>query len=432
MKRKDKVITILGISVLMCSLFLVTIPVTAIAAEEDDYVLGVYGNANEDDMIDMRDLTYVKLIFFGKKPETELADAKYDGKINPLDFIQIKLIIVGKEKELTIVDSLEKAMTVDKPVKRIFFLGGNPLVLHALKVTDKIVGESTGEFFETFEVLIPELSKLPKFGTLFDPDIEGILSTDPDIVLTLGCCPKPELLEDKIPESITVVRLDFWNLEGIPENVKKLGYIFDEEDAAEEFRSYFVGRVEMISERIEELSDDEKPRVYPEFYRDYRIISTTSGNNELYITAGGRNIAANLPPGTTGTGPEVDPEWIIEQNPDIIVRKQPIAYTGGGGYGVDDPSEMNALGDSISGRPVLATVNAVKNGRVYVISDAIHHGPMMIVGLAYLAKWFHPELFEDLDPVVMHQEYLDRLGIDYDVKKHGVFVYNSEQHPDGK
>jgi iron complex transport system substrate-binding protein len=86
---------------------------------EDDFVLGIYGNANEDDTIDMRDLTYVKLIFFGKRPETELADAKYDAEINPLDFVQIKRIILGKENELTLVDSADRIVTVKKPLERI-------------------------------------------------------------------------------------------------------------------------------------------------------------------------------------------------------------------------------------------------------------------------------------------------------------------------
>jgi iron complex transport system substrate-binding protein len=102
--------------------------------------LEIYGNANEDDTIDMRDLTYVKLIFFGKKPETELADAKYDGKINPLDFIQIKLIIVGKEKELTLVDSADKIKTVEKPITRIVTYNTNALeTMRSIKVEkDKI------------------------------------------------------------------------------------------------------------------------------------------------------------------------------------------------------------------------------------------------------------------------------------------------------
>jgi hypothetical protein len=105
MKTKNKMLAVVEIAIVLCSVFLVAMPAiaadqnqtmqkvsasasTITTASEDDYVLGVYGNANEDDTIDMRDLTYVKLIFFGKKPETELADAKYDGKINPLDFIQ--------------------------------------------------------------------------------------------------------------------------------------------------------------------------------------------------------------------------------------------------------------------------------------------------------------------------------------------------------
>jgi iron complex transport system substrate-binding protein len=79
MKTKKKIIALLEIAIVLGLLFLVALPATTIAAGEDDFVLGVYGNANEDDTIDMRDLTYVKLIFFGKKPETELADAKYDG-----------------------------------------------------------------------------------------------------------------------------------------------------------------------------------------------------------------------------------------------------------------------------------------------------------------------------------------------------------------
>jgi iron complex transport system substrate-binding protein len=41
-----------------------------------------------------------------------------------------------------------------------------------------------------------------------------------------------------------------------------------------------------------------------------------------------------------------------------------------------------------------------------------------------MAKWFYPEEFEDLDPQAIHQEYVDKFcGIDFDVTKHGVFVY---------
>ena len=85
MKAKNKLIASLEIAVVLCSLFLVAIPVIAAdqnqemqkvsatevtAASEDDYVLGIYGNGNEDDTIDMGDVVYTKLAIFGKKPKT--------------------------------------------------------------------------------------------------------------------------------------------------------------------------------------------------------------------------------------------------------------------------------------------------------------------------------------------------------------------------
>jgi uncharacterized membrane protein YeiB len=89
MKTKTKTIALVEIAIVLCSVFLVALP--AIAAEqttqkvsateittasEDDFVLDIYGNGNEDDTIDMGDVVYTKLAIFGKKPKTELCDAK--------------------------------------------------------------------------------------------------------------------------------------------------------------------------------------------------------------------------------------------------------------------------------------------------------------------------------------------------------------------
>jgi iron complex transport system substrate-binding protein len=129
---KPKNVVLIGMAV--CAILVLLM--SPALANGDDYVLDIYGNANEDDTIDMRDLTYVKLIFFGKKTGTELADAKYDGNINPLDFIQIKLIIVGKEKELTIVDTADRIVTVKKPIKRIVVLNSD--TAEAVRILDAV------------------------------------------------------------------------------------------------------------------------------------------------------------------------------------------------------------------------------------------------------------------------------------------------------
>ncbi len=429
---KTKIATLLGIAIVLCSLFLVaTLPATAIeqsqttqkvsapggvtTASEDDYVLDIYGNANEDDTVDMRDLTYVKLIFFGKKPETELADAKYDGEINPLDFVQIKLIIVGKEKELTLIDSTGRIVTVKKPVKRIISLSVDVAeLLRSIGVNDKIVAVDTR--VKEQQLFFPELSKLPSIGKAYDPDLEAILELRPDIIICQMRSPKPDKLEDKL--TFAVARFEADEPELMNEELRKLGYIFDKKKEAEVLIDFYESVLSKIKERISKLEESEKPRVYLEFPSKYKSVCTDVSWHETCIMAGGINIAADL---CEGYGfPKVDPEWVMKQNPDVII-KSVYRTSVPCGYGVNDPSEMKAAQGEIMNRPELAKVTAVKNGAVYVMASwEIVDAPGYFVGVAYQAKWLHPELFEDLDPKAIHKEYLERFqGVPY----RGVYAY---------
>jgi len=151
----------------------------------------------------------------------------------------------------------------------------------------------------------------------------------------------------------------------------------------------------------------------------YKTGGLKSGYHWKIVAAGGKNIFGDLEP----MYPVVDTEEIIERDPEIIV------WSGGskvGGYllEVEDTSELETLRDKIMSRPELHGVTAVKNGTVYVITSHILGGARNFVSIGYMAKWFHPDLFEDLDPKAIHQEYLTRFqGLDYDLDEHGVFVY---------
>ena len=424
MKRNEKVITILGLSVLVCSLFLVTIPVTAIAAEQDNYVLDIYGNANEDDTIDMRDLTYVKLIFFGKKPKTELADAKYDGKINPLDFIQIKLIIVDKEKELTVVDYTDRIVTVKKPIKRLI-QSMRPEMLQSLKVEkDIVVGVRTHVQEGDNKILYPEYQDKPIID-IMDP--ESIINLYPDVVIVSPMGGPPGSWDPTVDacEKAGITVLRFWGgIYGlrIVEEIEKLGYILDKKDEAAEFIDWYEGTVvNPVIEKVKEIPEEDKPKVYYEYAR-YTI---TSEYGTHIAKMGGKDIFE----GKSGT---VDPEAVLTLNPDIILTRRAI-----GGVGTDDTTEFKEAREELMSRPELLHVKAVKTGNVYVFSGYITAymglgGRQFILDM-YMAKWFHPELFEDLDPKAIHQEYLTRFqGLDLDLDEKGVFVYHPEEHPDGR
>ena len=436
MNAKNKVVAVVEIAIVLCSMLLVaTLPVVATdqnvqkastsevtTASEDDYVLGIYGNANEDDTIDMRDVTYTKLVIFGKKPETELADAYYDGEVDVLDVVQIKLIILGRESELTIVDVNGEDVTVKKPVERVIVLGDSQAdAMRILRAEEKAVGRDSSppEY-----ILVPVISELPTVGDYLDPDAEAILALEPDIVL--GYHSLAPDLDEKLEPCVAVVRLDI-NGETIVEEIKKLGYVLDKTNEAEEFCDWYEEHIEMIHGRIEGLSEEDKPKIFIEgypHYAEYYTCGKKSAEGYICKMAGGISIAADKPSGV------VDPEWVVTENPAFIYIGA--MSTDPSGYGVDDIAGVEATREGVMSRPELKDVEAVKNGDCYCTASDIVHSIQQFISISYWAKLLHPELFEDLDPEAIHKEYLDRFQrIDYDIDERGVFVYPPIEIDDG-
>ena len=440
---KNKMLVLFEIAIVLCSVFLVAIP--AIAAEqnqamqkasvvttasEDDYVLGVYGNANEDETIDMGDVVYTKLAIFGKKPKTELCDAKYDGRINVLDVIQTNLIILGKEKELTIVDSADRIVTVKKPLKRIVSTFTWCLeTFRSLKVPkDIIVGVSTTIQSEKhgghYQILFPEYQDKP---TITTKDLESIIILHPDAVFAHlgGYGSYPELC-DRL-ESAGITGLGFYYNYGkgaamYTDEVKKLGYILDKEKEADEFLNFREKCQSLIKEKVEKIPEEDKPTVYYEYsskYKSYYFHAT------FIDQIGGKNIF----PDEMEIYGSVDPEAVIERAPDIILKVTPSGIHSGYELDAGNTEPLKEVRGEIMSRPELQDVTAVKTGKVYVISNClVSGGPkggcIRFIQNLYVVKWFHPELFEDLDPQAIHQEYLTRFqGLDIDLDEKGVFVY---------
>jgi iron complex transport system substrate-binding protein len=421
---KNKTLVSLEIAVVFCLLLLVALP--SIAAAQEDETLDIYGNANEDDIIDMRDLTFTARMILRLEDETELADANYDGRVSVADMTQIGLIILGRESKLTLVDSADRIVTVNKPVDRIVV--HHPATAEGVKLLraeDRVVGRQT--YLD--EILFPKMIELPvTSGMGYEIYYEEVFELDPDIFLT-AAIPYPGL-EDVVatlePE-ITVVALNFFEPHTLVENTKKLRYVLNTEEEGEEFIAWYEGVINDITEETAGLSEEEKPKVFYRFpgWTSEQLTTFTDhdpGTRYRFTIAGGINIAADLPGELV---PEVDTEWLIEQNPDVVVASiQPFLDPGSFGYGVDDDSVAIATRDQIMAMDVFADSNAVSEGRVYLHYVDLMITPRFVVGIAYWAKWFHPELFSDLDPQAIHQEYLtDFMRIDYDLEEHGVFAF---------
>ena len=417
------------VSLVFCTI-LATAPVTA-----SDDVLEVYGNANMDETIDEDDIAYVEGLIKGTNEKTEFSDANYDGEVTEKDITQIEQIINGEESKITIVDSADRIVTVKKPVDRIIcFHYGAVEAIQTLGASDKIVGVNRQTVSKTDFYKIDDTSNI---GYVDDPDYEEILSRDPEVVIVFAsihdydvqCAEIQKTLEEADPK-IAVLSMDFVTIEGYLNELRKLSYIIDRENEAQEFIEFYNGWLDRIKERVATVPEEDRTKVYFEMATWPQAYSTCSmgsfGLHECIVTAGGINIFGDR----NESFFDVDPEAVMIRNPDVILNYGFGGYAETGNGLGGNPEKMKEIRDEMMNRPELQNVTAVKDGRVYVIPwDVTCGGGKHIVGISYMAKWFYPELFSDIsveDIESVHQEYLTRfMGLDYDLSELGTFVYPS-------
>jgi ABC-type Fe3+-hydroxamate transport system, periplasmic component len=388
--------------VLMSCMLLAVMP-----ADAADYTLGIFGNANMDDTIDEDDIAYVEGIIKGTNERTELADANYDSEVDEDDITQIEQIISGDEKELTIIDSADRNITVHKPVERIIVLESDAAsAVKILGATNKVVGVNSVVLKKGY--YFPELSDKPSVGYP-EYDYEAILSLDPDLVMYYGSGSyyKPKLLEiaEKLP-GITVVGLDFYKQKTLRSEVAILGYVLNKEDNAEEYNAWCKNSENNVKNFVDTLEPEEKPKVFMTMMKGYpgelKTFGPSSGCDILCTLAGGANIAGELP----ATYPKVDSEWVITENPDVIITFE--YYTGQGWVDTTDPEELR---NKILNVEEWTQTSAVENNGVYVCNYELLFGLDSVVGLTYWAKFLHPD--SDLDPEGVSREYYEMLNVIY-------------------
>ncbi|MCD5412847.1 MAG: hypothetical protein LR006_01855, partial [Dehalococcoidia bacterium] len=76
--------------------------------------------------------------------------------------------------------------------------------------------------------------------------------------------------------------------------------------------------------------------------------------------------------------------------------------------------------EGLRARPGWENLEAVKEGRVYLVSMDLSFGPLAILLHLYVGKILHPELFADLDPEAILREYFEEF---HGVELKGIFIY---------
>lgn len=319
-----------------------------------------------------------------------------------------------------IVDSMGRRVEFARPVTRAVVVYSQLLLtMKAIGVNDDVIVGLDEFTLGQYEDVFAGIKGKPTVGkNLFSLDGEKLLRLEAEALIatptTLNRMPELAARLERV--GTRIVCLDF-ELKNVKDVVNALGLMFGRRARAEEFGRFWFSKLDLVAGIVNRLPEKERVKVYWENTNTpYDTINKRSPGHEIVELAGGCNIARDL------VGNKADPEWIITQNPDVII-KYPMGSIYQGGFGRTDPGPFRAMRTEIIDRPGFNQIKAVKDGRVYIVSQLIKTGVFENVAVCYIAKLLHPDLFRDLDPADHLREMVENyLGLGFG-RMEGVFVH---------
>jgi iron complex transport system substrate-binding protein len=243
-------------------------------------------------------------------------------------------------------------------------------MLFALGAGDRVVAVSS------FDEYPPEVEKLQRVGALLDPDLERILSLRPDLVAVYGS--QVDLRKQLERAKVPVYVYSHAGLADVTRTLQQLGDRVGRPERAGALAREIEGRIAEIRKRV---ASSPRPRTLIVFGREsfsLRAIYASGGYgfvHDMVSAAGGDNVFADI----EREAVQATTEQIIARRPDVILELR-----------VDPLSAADQRREAATWRQ-LASVPAVRNGRVHIIADArtVVPGPRVADGVDLIARVLH-------------------------------------------
>ncbi|WP_418964469.1 ABC transporter substrate-binding protein [Cetobacterium sp.] len=198
---------------------------------------------------------------------------------------------------------------------------------------------------------------LPKAGTIMKPSIEQVLMYNPDLVIL-------NTMSESFGESLKARNLNFLINEGnsfeqILDNLEVYGIVTGKRESASKLVKDYSFKLKDIKEKIAEKPLNIKGG-FLFSTSPMMVFSPNSLPGEIFDTLGIENIAKGLP----GGRPIVSPEFLLAENPDLLV----------GSMAIKNKSDI------LNSNPIVKQTKAGKKGNIMIIdSDKILRGTPRVI-----------------------------------------------------
>jgi iron complex transport system substrate-binding protein len=215
-----------------------------------------------------------------------------------------------------------------------------------------------------------ELKNIEKIGNFGKVNFERIIELEPTIVFTSGL--EQDALASELGKlDITVEKVYPHSVQEMIESIRTIGEKINQKKRAEFIADSLQTSIRQLTDSIDSTIS---PKVYIEIYGDpVMSVSDRSFVGEVVEIAGGDNIFSQLPRDYS----RVDPEKIIEADPDFII----LTYPG-------------VTSEQIKNRKGWEVISACRNNRIYTSKDInpdliLRASPRVVKGLKILQKVFN-------------------------------------------
>ena len=232
-------------------------------------------------------------------------------------------------------------------------------MIYMLGAEDKIVGVANLERSKVW----PEekVAKLESVGTFMKPSLEKIIALKPDLVI-MSALTGEELNNGLKSNNIEAKRVQANSIEEIFTNFLEVAKMLGKENEANKI----IAEKKAKLEEIKKIATGNKKGLFVMSASPLMVFGNDNLPNDIMKLLNIKNIAENQ----KGRNPIVTPEFIIKENPDIIITLLP------------NPTQIVAT------NPQLKNVNAIKNSKFIVVnsSQILRGSPRTIDQIEEIAK----------------------------------------------
>ena len=232
-------------------------------------------------------------------------------------------------------------------------------MIYMLGAEDKIVGVANLERSKVW----PEkkVAKLESVGSFMKPSLEKIIALKPDLVI-MSALTGEELNNGLKSNNIETKRVQANSIEEIFTNFLEVAKMLGKENEANKI----IAEKKVKLEEIKKIAAGNKKGLFVMSASPLMVFGNDNLPNDIMKLLNIKNIAENQ----KGRNPIVTPEFIIKENPDIIITLLP------------NPSQI------VTTNPQLKNVNAIKNSKFIVVnsSQILRGSPRTIDQIEEIAK----------------------------------------------